>query len=282
MVTVVADRGDSVYGPGRGNGNGHHPGRTPISPMQLDELHEWERPFAVGGRLDPYSAMVDGRGLLRDAEVLIVDDCTLYRDYLVTVLLSHGAVSPGVAWDIPSLMTAFEARLPRVVVLNMGTRDSAVLLRHALSLGPQVRVVVLGVSEDDEPEIVACAEAGVAGYHLRTETLQDLITLLHRVAAGESLCSPRVSAILLRRLSALASQRPSAARELVLTAREVQVLRMLELGLANRDIADELCIAVHTVKNHVHSLLTKLGVGTRAQAAAVARTILAAEDRPGA
>ena len=87
------------------------------------------------------------------------------------------------------------------------------------------------------------------------------------------MCSPRVSAILLRRLSALASQRQPTEKELVLTAREAQILKMLELGLSNRDIADQLCIAVHTVKNHVHSLLTKLGVSTRAQAAALSRTI---------
>ncbi len=120
----------------------------------------------------------------------------------------------------------------------------------------------------------------MAGYHLRTESLDDLIDLIRKVAAGESLCSPRVSAILLRRLSALASQRPPASKELVLTAREIQILRMLELGLANRQIAEELCIAIHTVKNHVHSLLTKLGVSTRAQAAVVARTLLQPEDPP--
>jgi DNA-binding NarL/FixJ family response regulator len=97
--------------------------------------------------------------------------------------------------------------------------------------------------------------------------------LIRQVAAGESLCSPRVSAILLRRLSALASERQLAKEELVLTAREAQILKMLELGLSNRDIAEKLCIAVHTVKNHVHSVLTKLGVSTRAQAVALARAI---------
>lgn len=79
--------------------------------------------------------------------------------------------------------------------------------------------------------------------------------------------------MLLRRLSALAAQRQPAAKELVLTAREAQVLRMLEMGLSNRNIADHLGIAIHTVKNHVHSVLTKLGVRTRAEAAALARTI---------
>jgi len=113
----------------------------------------------------------------------------------------------------------------------------------------------------------------VAGYHTRTESLDDLLVLMRKVAAGKSFCSPRVSAILLRRLSALASQRPPAVKEPVLTTRESQILRMLELGLSNQDIAAQLCIAVHTVKNHVHSLLSKLGVSTRAEAAALSRTV---------
>jgi DNA-binding NarL/FixJ family response regulator len=147
------------------------------------------------------------------------------------------------------------------------------LLWQALKLSPSTRVIVLGMSETTRSEIVACAEAGVAGYHLRTESLGDLLVLIRNVAAGESLCSPRVPAILLRRLSTLASQREPVDKDLVLTAREAQILKMLELGLSNRGIAEQLCIALHTVKNHVHSLLTKLGVSNRAQAAALPRTI---------
>lgn len=260
---------------------GRRSANSRLFPTPRDEVLDWDLTSDAGGWAECYREATDGPGLLRDTRVLIVDDCTLYRDYLVTVLESHGAVAPGVAWDRSSLIAAFEVALPRIVLLNMASRDSSMLLRQALALGPQVRVVVLGVSEEDESEIVACAEAGVAGYHLRTESLRELLVLIRKVAAGESLCSPRISAILLRRLSVLASQRQPMAKELVLTAREIQILRMLELGLANRQIADELCIAVHTVKNHVHSLLTKLGVSTRAQAAARARSILDAGDPLG-
>lgn len=77
-----------------------------------------------------------------------------------------------VAWDLPSLIAAYETTVPRVILLDMSTRNSAMLLRQALKLSPQVRVIVLGVSEDDESEIVACAEAGVAGYHLRSDSLK--------------------------------------------------------------------------------------------------------------
>ena len=205
--------------------------------------------------------------------ILIIDDCTLYRENLAAIFTMNGMAAPSVAWDLPSLVTALEDTTPSIVLLNIATRDSALLLRAAMEISQNVRVIVLGVSEDDESEIVACAEAGVAGYHMRTDSLEDLLVLIRNVAAGGTCCSPRVSAILLHRLSALASQRQPAAKELALTTREVQILRMLELGQSNQDIATQLSIAVHTVKNHVHSLLTKLGVSTRVEAAAVSRTI---------
>jgi DNA-binding NarL/FixJ family response regulator len=232
-------------------------------------------------RADPVARTQDLANVgssLRDARVLIVDDCTLYREYVADVIAAHGTPIPGVAWDLSSLIAAFERTMPRVILLNMATRDSAMLLRQAMALRPDVGVIVSGLSDDDESEIVMCAEAGVAGYHMRTDSLEDLLVLICNVAAGEYSCSPRVSAILLRRLSALASQRQPVAKELILTAREAQILRMLELGLSNRDIAAQLCIAIHTVKNHVHSLLGKLGVSSRAQAAALSRTIPYTED----
>jgi DNA-binding NarL/FixJ family response regulator len=248
--------------------------RLPSSARRV--LNGWDKAPAGGGRAESTWA-ADGHGFLRDTKVLIIDDSKLCREYLAGVVAANGAAVPGVAWDLSSLVTAFEAATPRVILLNTATRDSAILLRRALEMSPHARVIALGLSEEDESEIVACAEAGVAGYHTRTQSLEDLLLLIRRVAAGESFCSPRVSAILLRRLSALASQRQPVGEELVLTAREAQILRMLELGLSNREIAGQLCIAVHTVKNHVHSLLTKLGVSTRAQAAALSRTMRYAE-----
>jgi DNA-binding NarL/FixJ family response regulator len=243
------------------------------------ELVGWGMSSTSADRSELARGLAERQGQLRDASILIIDDCTLYRENLATIFAANGTAAPSVAWDLPSVVTAVEDVTPSIILLNVATRDSAMLLRAAMEISPNVRVIVLGVSDDDESTIVACAEAGVAGYHMRTESLDDLLVLIRQVAAGESLCSPRVSAILLRRLSALAAQRQPAAKELVLTAREAQILRMLELGLSNRDIATRLCIAVHTVKNHVHSLLTKLGVSTRAEAAALSRTIRYAEGQ---
>jgi DNA-binding NarL/FixJ family response regulator len=214
------------------------------------------------------SAHHEDQGRVRDPKLLIVDDCKLFRESLMMVFAEKGCVKTSVAWDLPTLFTALTENALDVVLINLDTRDSGMLLQVIFEISPNMKVIVLGVSEDDEAGIVACAEAGVAGYHLRTEALDELLALIRRVADGESWCSARVSAILLRRLSSLAQERTPAVKEVVLTAREAQILRMLEMGLSNRDIAAESCIALHTVKNHVHSLLTKLGVGTRTEAAA--------------
>jgi DNA-binding NarL/FixJ family response regulator len=211
-------------------------------------------------------------GLPRAESILIVDDCTLYRENLAAAFVLDGRYTPVTAWDLPSLVLALEGTEPRIALLNLATQSRDLLLRAAMDINPNVRVIVLGSSEDDESDIVACAEAGVAGYHMRADSLEDLFDLIDTVAAGKSGYPAQVAAILLRRTSVLTSPQP-AVGGLALTAREAQILRMLELGQSNRDIARQLSIAVHTVKNHVHSLLTKLGVSTRTEAAALSRGI---------
>ena len=208
----------------------------------------------------------------RRGRVLILDDCRLFRECLAGTLEFSGTPEPAVAWDLASLVQVLREADVGVVLLSMTTHGSHLLLRATMDIDPTMRVIVLGVSEDDETGIVACAEAGVVGYHMRSDSFDDLVVLMHKVVAGEICCPPSVAAILLQRLLTLTSQPPAVVQDLALTAREVQILGMLELGRSNRDIAERLDIAVHTVKNHVHSLLAKLGVTTRAQAAAMWRT----------
>jgi DNA-binding NarL/FixJ family response regulator len=212
--------------------------------------------------------------------ILIVDDCTLYRENLVVALASNDALAAHGAWDMASLLATLETCAPDVVLLSMSTKDSTALLRTMTASRPDVKVIAVGVWEGDEPTIVACAEDGVTGYHLRDESFEDLVRLIDKVIEGDSVCSPRVATILLRRLSKLASERKPDTGELVLTAREIQILGMLEMGLSNREIANQLCIALHTVKNHVHSVLGKLGVSTRAQAVALSRSMRCTETSP--
>jgi DNA-binding NarL/FixJ family response regulator len=270
---------------GRSTAHARIPGRTltvGLSNHALDEAAHLRLP-ASRARLHEVTvepdAMPSDHRLLATT-ILIVDDCTLYRENLAVALASNEALAAHVAWDMASLISTLETCTPDVVLLSMSTKDSTALLRTMTASRPDVKVIAVGVWEGDEPTIVACAENGVTGYHLRDESFEDLVLLIDKVIDGDSVCSPRVAAILLRRLSKLASERQPDTGELVLTAREIQILRMLEMGLSNREIANELCIALHTVKNHVHSVLGKLGVSTRAQAVAVSRSMRFPEPSP--
>lgn len=206
-------------------------------------------------------------GLDGVSRILIVDDCRLRRD-AVSQYLESKVAAVGCAVDTHSLRAEFDRCRPEIILVNMASQGALALLQQVIDLQDPQRIVVFGLAEDDEAIIASCVEAGVGGYHLRSESLLQLANVIADVLRGESACSPRVSAILLRRLSELATQRVVTTGP-VLTSREDEVLRMLAAGLSNRDIATHLCITVHTVKNHVHNLLIKLGARSRAEAVAL-------------
>jgi len=214
--------------------------------------------------------------------VLVIDEGRLNRECLSAQLEANGIeVRP--AWDLPSLFAAADEGTPQVILLNIGTEDSGTLLQVSLDIDAAAKVVVFGLSVDREPEIVACAEAGVAGLHLRSESFAHLLAVLANVSTGAAQCSSEVSAILLRRVYSIAHQ-PSTtdSKGVLLTAREIEILELIELGLTNQQIASRLSVAVHTVKNHVHNLLGKLGVATRAEAVTVSRALRYANPAPAA
>lgn len=206
----------------------------------------------------------------RGPAVVVLDDGRLHRECLAAQLDAHGISADG-AWDLPSLLSAVDRAVPDVILLNVETPDVATLLPLALDIDAAVRVIAFGLSTERESEIVACAEAGVAGLHLRTESFDHLLALVRSAGGGQAQCSPDVSAILLRRVYAFATQANPDASTDVLTARETEILDLIEQGLTNQQIASRLSLTLHTVKNHVHNLLSKLGVSSRTEAVAVFR-----------
>ena len=205
------------------------------------------------------------------SRVIIIDDIRLNRECLAAQLAPH-FTDIRCAWDLPSLVKEVGGEDPILILLNIGTAGSSTLLQISVDLVPKPRVIVLGLHEDHESEVVSCAEAGAAGLHLRTESLDHLLALMGDVEDGQARCSPEVSAILLGRVysDAAGSVDPMNG---ALTARETEILRLLEEGLTNKQIASRLCVTVYTVKNHVHSLLGKLGVQSRAEATKLARAM---------
>jgi DNA-binding NarL/FixJ family response regulator len=200
--------------------------------------------------------------------LLIVADIRLYRDGLARVLDRQDQFQvAGTAAHIEGAVAEVRARQPDIVLLDMAMPGSLATARAIMELAPAVKVVALSVAET-ERDVVACAEAGMAGYVPREGSLADLVAALESVGRGEALCSPRMTASLLRRVAALAATQPSGLARAHLTSREGEVLQLLDGGLANKEIAQRLGIEVATVKNHVHNILEKLQVHRRGEAAA--------------
>ena len=156
-------------------------------------------------------------------------------------LASHGTTT-ATAWDLSSLLAEVDQVVPDAILLNIDTPDSATLLQLALDLDRRVRVIVYGLSSDRESEIVSCAEAGVAGLHLRTESFDHLLSLTTSSADGRAQCSAEVSSILIRRVYAFAAQANPDTTTDVLTRRKIEILELIEQGLTNQQIASRLSL----------------------------------------
>jgi len=204
--------------------------------------------------------------------ILIAGSTRFYIDGLALLLDRDAAFDVvAVAQSGDELLACAAEVEPDVVLVDLGLAESIKLLR-AVEGAP---VVVLAVS-GHEAEILACAEAGVSGFVTRDSSFDELAAAVRRAAAGELLCSPRIAAALLSRVAALAAdaRAPMASvTDTPLTARELEIVELLEQGLSNKEIAVRLSIEVATVKNHVHNILEKLHVTRRGEAAARARHI---------
>lgn len=204
-------------------------------------------------------------------EIVIVDDSRLSQECLQARLSQHN-VNASCAWDLESLMAQLKRCTANVVLLNANSKDSDTLLHVALAQDHRARVVVFGLAEGQPEKIASYVDAGASAIHLNSETFEHLLWLINEDAKTDKvICSSTVSAILLKNAFTLKRTRSPAAKLPLLSPREKQILGLLEMGLSNQQIATRLNVTVHTVKNHVHKVLTKLEVSTRAEAVAYSR-----------
>ncbi len=199
--------------------------------------------------------------------VLIAGDIRLYRDGLALHLGQRaGFAVVAVVDDRASTVRAARDLLPDALLIDMAMAESLTTVRELREEAPAVRVIALTVPEV-ERAVIACAEAGIAGYVPRNGSLEDLDAAVECAVRNESIVSPSIAASLMRRVAALAADRNGPATE-SLTAREVDIVRLIDQGCSNKQIAARLSIELSTVKNHVHNVLEKLGVQRRSEAAA--------------
>lgn len=212
--------------------------------------------------------------------VLIVGDIRLYRDGLARLLDRDDRVKVvGTAPGLEHAMEWIRKSQPRVVLLDLAMPDSLTAAKAILAEWPDVRIVALAVPEVSR-DVIACAEAGVAGYVPRQGSLEDLILTLESVDRGEFRCSPNIAASLLRRVAKLAAERGEGPESVHLTPRELEIVGLIDRGMSNKEIARRLGIELATAKNHVHNILDKLHVSRRGEAAARVRDRLPRRSAP--
>jgi DNA-binding NarL/FixJ family response regulator len=204
----------------------------------------------------------------RGTRLLIVADVRLYREGLAQLLAREDDVCVvAIAANHADALTQLQSRPADVVLVDMAMAESLNTVAAIAARAPDVKVVALAVP-DVGRDVIACAEAGAAAYVPRDGSLRDLLDAVRGIARGEVRCSPRIAGSLIQRLAALAAERPGARATALLTARELQIVRLISEGSSNKDIAMTLGIGLPTVKNHVHHVLEKLGVRRRAEVTA--------------
>ena len=201
--------------------------------------------------------------------VLIVDDHPLTRDALSVLLRQNGFEVAGEAGDAEAAIARAGELDPDLILLDLSLPGMSGLeaLPRLREAAPAAEVVVLTASGTDE-NLLAAIRGGAAGYLLKSEPPERIVDFLRSVARGEAALSGAVARRLLETVRSTGGRETgvpdSIAREL--TAREVEVLLLLEERLETDEIAKRLFISEHTVRTHVKSVLRKLGVSSRREA----------------
>ena len=201
--------------------------------------------------------------------ILVVDDHPLTRDALTSLLAQGGFDVVGEAGDGAEALEQAHTLQPDLVLLDltMPGMDGLTVLPRLRSAAPRCEVVVLTASGTEE-NLLAAIRGGAAGYLLKSEPPERIIEFLRGVAKGEAALSGAVARRLLDQVRVggrNGSGVPDSIAQ-VLSAREVEVLLLLDDHLSTDEIARRLYISEHTVRSHVKSLLRKLGVSSRREA----------------
>ena len=208
--------------------------------------------------------------------LMLVDDQTLFREALATLLSVYDDLEVvGTAADGEEALELTGSLAPQVILmdLRMPVMGGAEATRRVLARHPEVRVIVLTTFDDDD-DVFECLRGGAAGYLLKDSPPAKLVEAIRAVARGESFLQPSITAKVLAELSRLEpARRPPPTLPEPLTDRELEILRKIAEGLSNKEIAGRLYLADGTVKNYVTSILGKLGVSDRTQAALKAKDL---------
>jgi len=207
--------------------------------------------------------------------VFIIEEHRLFAEAIAMLLkpreaqicLVGSATHPSAALEKIKALTVdvllIDALLERV--------DGVQVTRTIKEEFPAIKVIVLGL-DDTEKAILQFIEAGANGYLLKAASFNDLVQTIEAVYEEQSPCSPKIAARVFARIAELSQEQSQlrAFQDAPLTPREKDILQLIAASQSNKEIARQLNIALPTVKNHVHSILDKLHVNYRREAAQVA------------
>jgi DNA-binding NarL/FixJ family response regulator len=222
--------------------------------------------------------MAEAAGTIR---LLLVDDQQLLRQGLRLILeMEPGLHVVGEAGDGLEALKAYELLQPDVVLMDirMPVLDGVAATQRLRQRWPGSKVIIL-TTFDDDTFVFEGLRAGAMGYLLKDVSAQELAQAIRTVHAGGALIEPSIARKVLAEFSRLAHPQAAAPAKTddapleALSERELEILRLMAQGLANRQIAERLYLAEGTVKNYVSSIFQKLGVQDRTQA------VLAAQQR---
>ena len=207
-------------------------------------------------------------GRADELRVVIVDDQDLFRQGLRRLLEDAGIVVAGEAATGEDAVKLAADELPDVVLmdLHMPGAGGWKAIEQIVARTPSAQVVVLSGS-GSEDGVVAAILAGASGYVLKTAPIDQVVASVRSAASGEAVISPAIAEHLLKVVRTSGRALPLASE---LSERETEVLRLLASGRANPEIADALAISPKTAKNHISSILRKLQLRNRCEAAVYA------------
>ncbi|MEN3001448.1 MAG: response regulator transcription factor [Armatimonadota bacterium] len=205
--------------------------------------------------------------------VIIAEDEPRVREGLADILRSDSSLDlVGCAADGEQALQLTMQFEPHVVLMDiqMPRMNGIEATRRIKQVMPHVQVVMWTIFDDDK-NLFEAIKAGASGYLLKGSSPDDIIRGIHAAAQGESQLHPAVAARMIQEFRRIHTEHARASHLLAeLTARELEILRMIAAGKRNKEIADTLFISEKTVKNHISNILFKLQVNTRTEAALLA------------
>jgi DNA-binding NarL/FixJ family response regulator len=207
--------------------------------------------------------------------VLLADDHALFREGLAGIIAAQPDFEVvGEAGDGLEALVKARELVPELILMDIGMPgcDGLEATRRIKQELPAVTIVMLTV-RDEEEKLFEAIKNGAQGYLLKNMRSQEILALLRGAVQGEAAITPALAGRMLEEFRRLSREVPWAPEEedAALTRRELEVLGLVAEGAADKEIAEALCISLHTVKSHMRNILGKLHVSGRSEAARYAR-----------